>query len=338
MLKNKWLLGCSVAAIHTLAQAQQCDQNLRENAPVERFVIHADQTVTDRITGLDWQRCAAGQGWHEGRCTDGKKQTLAWFSWSGAQKANPEMLAEGWRLPTVHELRSLMSRRCKDPALNAEVFPNAPAWGFWSITEFSQNPDYAWQVDFKNGKITAQLKSGTTSHVRLVKGRVLAPSRKSSKPDSEAEYLRQLWDDGVHDPDNPDLDLLQHSGRVLESFPKDTRGDVDWAKSLNDGLIQPRTGVFGETEMVVWEQDLLFKETAGMPHVKFPHATHSQWLACDNCHDQIFSPQKGAADISMESIYSGQHCGVCHGKVAFSPTNCERCHSVMHDGSGKKWW
>ncbi len=338
MLKNKLWLGLCLATVPALSQAQQCDERQPDNTPSERFVIHADHSVTDRVTGLDWQRCAVGQGWLEDGCSDGEKQTSAWFSWLSAQNLDSRLQAEGWRTPTVHELRSLMSRRCKDPALNAEVFPNAPSWGYWSITEFSPNAGFAWQVDFKTGKIRAQLKTGATSHVRLVRGSMQSPSTQTGKPASEGVRLRELWDDGVHDPANPALALLQHSDQVLLSLPKDTRDDVDWAQSLKVGLIAPRTTLQGDAEMVVWEQDILFKETASMPYVKFPHGTHSQWLACENCHDQIFAAQKGAADISMGSIYSGQHCGVCHGQVAFSLTNCERCHSVMHEGSGEKWW
>ena len=338
MTGRKWWLGVSIGFIPLWVQAQSCDPAQRENTPTKRFVIHADQTVTDRVTGLDWQRCALGQGWDGSRCTDGVKQVHAWFSWEDALKESDKQRADNWRLPTIHELRSLLSRRCKDPALNSEVFPNAPSWAFWSATEFSQNSDYAWQVDYKTGKITAQLKTGDTSHVRLVRGRVLPSSRKSTKPASEEERLRQLWDDGVHDPNLPDLDLLEHSAGALQRLPKDTRGDADWAEALRSGAIAPRASRLTEEEMVVWDQDILFKDTAGMPYVRFPHSTHSQWLSCENCHDQIFAAQTGAADISMGSIYTGQHCGVCHGKVAFSPHNCERCHSVMQEGAGEKWW
>ena len=75
-----------------------------------------------------------------------------------------------------------------------------------------------------------------------------------------------------------------------------------------------------------------------MPWVRFPHKPHTKWLACSNCHPAIFLPQEGANDISMNKVLRGEYCGVCHDKVAFSLFVCERCHSVPHEGSGKKWW
>ena len=54
-------VGAGLAVVPLLSQAQQCDQTQRDNAPTERFVIHDDLSVTDRITGLDWQRCGGGR-------------------------------------------------------------------------------------------------------------------------------------------------------------------------------------------------------------------------------------------------------------------------------------
>ena len=41
----------------------------------------------------------------------------------------------------------------------------------------------------------------------------------------------------------------------------------------------------------------------------------------------IFTPQKGANQMSMAGILLGKQCGVCHGKVAFPVSECRRCHS-----------
>jgi c(7)-type cytochrome triheme protein len=42
--------------------------------------------------------------------------------------------------------------------------------------------------------------------------------------------------------------------------------------------------------------------------------------------------------ITMDAIFLGKYCGVCHDKVAFSNFVCERCHSIPHEGSPAKWW
>ena len=73
--------------------------------------------------------------------------------------------------------------------------------------------------------------------------------------------------------------------------------------------------------------DIVRVPRGAIHNVVFPHKQHTEWLACANCHPAIFVPQKGANQISMPLILSGQKCGVCHGKVAFPPSECSKCHS-----------
>jgi c(7)-type cytochrome triheme protein len=88
----------------------------------------------------------------------------------------------------------------------------------------------------------------------------------------------------------------------------------------------------------VLELDIIMKNTAQMPFVKFPHEAHTMWLECSNCHDAIFAPKAGANAIDMTKIFRGEACGVCHTKVAFTAMYaCERCHSVLQPGQ-KPWW
>lgn len=51
---------------------------------------------------------------------------------------------------------------------------------------------------------------------------------------------------------------------------------------------------------------------------------------CKDCHnDNVFPKMKqGTVKITMNEIYEGQLCGVCHnGKRAFdAKSNCARCH------------
>ena len=165
-----------------------------------------------------------------------------------------------------------------------------------------------------------------------------AEERKLSLSIASEKASESPRDDGIHDTVNESLMILQNPARAMATFPRDRRGEVDWVASLEAGIIAPRADLQGVGDMEVLDMDVLMKGTQFMPWVKFPHSKHTKWLACSNCHDDIFKPQVGANDISMNAVLSGQFCGVCHGKVSFSLFVCERCHSVPHEGSGKKWW
>jgi len=67
---------------------------------------------------------------------------------------------------------------------------------------------------------------------------------------------------------------------------------------------------------------------AGVKPVVFPHWFHRIRFKCKVCHEDIFIIKKGANDINMTKIMSGEYCGKCHnGLVAWAPLYCERCHS-----------
>lgn len=141
-----------------------------------------------------------------------------------------------------------------------------------------------------------------------------------------------------HDPDNPDYATLQDPAAALAGYPTDPTGLSDWMKMLDQGLIQPRADLKGSGRMEVLDLDIVMKNTKEMPWVRFPHRSHTLWLACSNCHDGIFVARAGANAIDMNKIFRGQFCGVCHDRVAFQTMfACHRCHSVPH-GSMQPWW
>ncbi len=152
-----------------------------------------------------------------------------------------------------------------------------------------------------------------------------------------APPLTPLAVDGIHDPDNPALPSLQNPVESMIDLPKDRRGEVQWVKALQEGVINPRQTLTGDAadgpELEVLDLDIIMKDTAQMPHVRFPHLAHTQWLACSNCHSEIFLPKDNGNPVSMEKILKGQYCGRCHDKVSFALWTCERCHSVPHAGS-----
>lgn len=151
----------------------------------------------------------------------------------------------------------------------------------------------------------------------------------SSGPSPDAEIpWRPLAYDGIHDPESEAAQLLQQPQTALRGMPRANAGNfVDWVAALRDGLIRPRARVGGSGAMELRETDILFADTRTMPVVIFPHRAHTEWLACGNCHEWLFKAQRGANQISMTEIARGRACGLCHGKVAFPPTECFRCHS-----------
>jgi len=150
--------------------------------------------------------------------------------------------------------------------------------------------------------------------------------------------IETLQQDGIHDLENDAVTTLQDPRVAMGNFPLDRRKQVNWVATLDAGLIQPRADLKGEQDMLVMDMDIIMKNTQFMPYVKFPHIAHTKWLDCSNCHPKIFIPEEHANPISMNKVLRGEYCGVCHDKVAFALFICERCHSVPHKGSGKKWW
>ena len=145
---------------------------------------------------------------------------------------------------------------------------------------------------------------------------------------TEGEVI-PVAEDGIHDPTNDAVEVFQNPYEAMLEFPRDSVGIVNWIEAIKQGLIDPRADLEGETEKKTLDMDIIFTDTGKMPHVRFPHLSHTLWLDCKNCHPAIFKQKKGANDIAMQDVLTGKFCGLCHGKVAFPPTmNCMRCHSV----------
>lgn len=143
-----------------------------------------------------------------------------------------------------------------------------------------------------------------------------------------------LAQDDLHDPANPQLQLLQDPGAALSLLPPDSAGNqVKWVEALRQGFINPRTNIYPETKINVLDLDvMLMKQNTGdLPKVLFPHKQHTEWLDCSNCHEWLFKSKAGATPINMFAILDGEYCGRCHGAVAFPLTQCTRCHSVPHN-------
>ena len=89
--------------------------------------------------------------------------------------------------------------------------------------------------------------------------------------------------------------MLQEPAQALSALPRDSAGNqVDWMRALNEGKIAPRAKLNADAPVRLREDDILLNLRGGLPIVRFPHRSHTQWLDCSNCHEHIFKSKVGA--------------------------------------------
>ena len=107
-----------------------------------RFINNNNGTVTESLTGLVWLQNA--------NCTDLIMKWSAAITWAAELAQGACGLTDGsvpgdWRLPRVHELRSLVDYTRYDPALPVGYpFVGVQSRFYWSSTVLAANPSYAW--------------------------------------------------------------------------------------------------------------------------------------------------------------------------------------------------
>jgi len=120
-------------------------------SPSARFVVVEGGLVRDTLTRLVWQRQAS-------------TTTMTY------PNAQTFCSSNGFRVPTVKELFSLVDRRAS-PTLSIDptAFPGTPANAFWTSTGYQPSPtDAMWIVSFYNGESGSQQKT-TPNYVRCVR-------------------------------------------------------------------------------------------------------------------------------------------------------------------------
>ena len=153
--------------------------------------LSADGTlVIDTRARLAWPRCVEGMRWTGSTCV-GQPQLM---TYSEAQaRAKERWKADGvrWRLPRVNELRRLVHRNAKPPAVDGQLFPAAPAEWHWSGTaavntggvnrydysnvarggegESQLTVQQGWAVDMSSGQGRGNVGRATRLVVRLVR-------------------------------------------------------------------------------------------------------------------------------------------------------------------------
>lgn len=116
-------------------------------------------------------------------------------------------------------------------------------------------------------------------------------------------------------------------------MPKEMYGNgINWERAEQEGLLKLVDHIEGvsvpKPKMKVQQDFALKSKVEGMPDIIFSHTKHTFWSGCELCHPEIFMGiKRGATKYSMVEIFEGKYCGVCHGKVAFPLTDCQRCHA-----------
>jgi len=138
--------------------SQSWDKKLPNNA---RFTVLSDfdgAAVRDNETGLVWEQSPESKtmNWSTARFTCAKRVI------SGRM---------GWRLPSLHELASLL-----DPTVSpgptippGHPFANVQAAHYWTATAFAGKSTHAWNVGFIMG-MTHDIKTTERHNIWCVRG------------------------------------------------------------------------------------------------------------------------------------------------------------------------
>jgi hypothetical protein len=171
-MRTYFLIFFCVFSAATVHAGQTCKTStVPASTPSSQLVDNGDGTITDSKTGLMWKKCL--EGVTGDNC---EKNSPSTFTWQKAVKYT-ETVNDGdsfaghtdWRLPTIRELSSIVEQQCYKPAINTIRFPNTPNSFVWAKTLYSGHSDYAWCVNFSNGRVAADVRS-INSSVRLVRG------------------------------------------------------------------------------------------------------------------------------------------------------------------------
>jgi formylglycine-generating enzyme required for sulfatase activity len=164
-----------------------------------RFQDNGDSTVTDRTTGLMWQ----------------KFQSPTMMAWEDALRYGESLSMGGysdWRVPNIKEIQSLNDASRSNPSVDQTFFPAVVTGKYWSSTTQFNASTRAWYIDFAYGITTYELKT-ISLNLLCVRGGV-----SSEDTVSEALLPGGEFDMGDHfgfvDPSHPSDELPIHKVKV----------------------------------------------------------------------------------------------------------------------------
>ena len=155
----------------SLAQ-QNCrtETEVPSSTPDSRFTDNNDGTISDKRTGLMWQKCPLGLSGSD--CSTGTFTLLKWRQALDAAQNSTVAGYSDWRLPNHKELWSIVEHRCVEPSINLNYFPNtiipATAGGYSTSTPYADVETAVWVLYFSSGA-SAGASRNDDLYVRLVR-------------------------------------------------------------------------------------------------------------------------------------------------------------------------
>jgi c(7)-type cytochrome triheme protein len=187
-----------------------------------------------------------------------------------------------------------------------------------------------------------QVKEKPRSQLEMImeSGRTTLPpvtggDRLSAQPPSPSTPLDEIPEEVIEALAEILIEAEDEESHPLPFYflPQNESGDVDWVSSIELGVINPIDHLDpGKKSIPPMDFNVIFRVRGDLPDVVYPHYPHTLWMDCKNCHPSIFIMQAGVNPVTMDAITKGEFCGRCHGKVAFSLSDCNRCHSRPKPG------
>jgi len=125
-------------------------------APAGRYaepsIVNGIGVIADTRTGLTWQRAPAP----------------GFYDWFGAQTYCAG-LGEGWRLPSLEEIQTIVDDTTRNPAADTTAFPSLPSdYTYWTLSRVAGDDTRAWDFSASLGD-TSTLGVAFVRHVLCVR-------------------------------------------------------------------------------------------------------------------------------------------------------------------------
>ncbi len=109
----------------------RCVSGSKKSAALH-YIDNGDETVTDNVTGLTWQKCSSSTSGSS--CGTGSVTQYAWVN-ALNYCTNLTLAGKTWRLPNANELASLAD--LKTNGISLTYFPGTPFSAYWTSTSQS---------------------------------------------------------------------------------------------------------------------------------------------------------------------------------------------------------